>query len=77
MQDQLIFLLSAPRSGSTLLQRMIGGHSQIYTHPEPHLISPLAHLGFYDNIDKAPFDHINAAEALKSKPPRVFNQFSP
>ncbi|MCA9575126.1 MAG: sulfotransferase [Sandaracinaceae bacterium] len=66
MQDQLIFLLSAPRSGSTLLQRMIGGHSQIYTHPEPHLISPLAHLGFYDNIDKAPFDHINAAEALKS-----------
>ncbi|MBK6808563.1 MAG: sulfotransferase [Sandaracinaceae bacterium] len=66
MQDQLIFLLSAPRSGSTLLQRMIGGHSQIYTHPEPHLISPIAHLGYYDNIDKAAFDHVNAAEALKS-----------
>ena len=29
---------------------MIGGHSQIYTHPEPHLISPIAHLGYYDNI---------------------------
>lgn len=66
VQNQLIFLLSAPRSGSTLLQRMIGGHSQIYTHPEPHLISPIAHLGYYDNIDKAAFDHVNAAEALKS-----------
>lgn len=45
---------------------MLGGHSEIYTHPEPHLITPLAHLGFYDNVDKAPYDHINAAEALRS-----------
>lgn len=45
---------------------MLGSHSQIYTHPEPHLITPIAHLGYYDNVDKAPFDHINAAEAMRA-----------
>lgn len=62
---RLIFLISAPRSGSTLLQRMIGSHTAIHTHPEPHLITPLAHLGYYRNVDRAPFDHINSAEALR------------
>lgn len=62
----LIFAISPPRAGSTLLQRMLGGHSEIFTHPEPHLITPIAHLGFYGNVDKAPYDHINAAEALRS-----------
>jgi hypothetical protein len=66
VQDQLLFVISPPRAGSTLLQRMLGSHSQIYTHPEPHLITPIAHLGYYDNVDKAPFDHINAAEAMRA-----------
>ncbi|HTU56863.1 MAG TPA: sulfotransferase, partial [Polyangiales bacterium] len=65
MQDRLIFVISPPRSGSTLLQHMLGSHSQILTYPEPHLITPLAFLGFYDIVDKAPYDHINAAEAIK------------
>jgi hypothetical protein len=65
MQDRLLFVISPPRAGSTLLQRMLGSHSAIYTHPEPHIITPLAHLGFYDNVDKAPYDHINAAEAIR------------
>ncbi|MDD9937780.1 MAG: sulfotransferase, partial [Myxococcales bacterium] len=38
----------------------------IYTHPEPHLITPLAYLGFHDLVDRAPYDHINAAEAIRS-----------
>jgi Sulfotransferase family len=66
MQHQLIFLVSPPRSGSTLLQRMLGSHSQVFTYPEPHLITPLAFLGFHDLVDKAPYDHINAAEAIKT-----------
>lgn len=62
----LVFVISPPRAGSTLLQRMLGAHSEIFTHPEPHLITPIAHLGVYDNIDQAPYDHINAAEAVKT-----------
>lgn len=65
MKDRMLFLLSAPRSGSTLLQRMLGSHSEVYTHPEPHLMTPLAHLGYYGNVDKAPYDHINSAEATR------------
>jgi hypothetical protein len=44
---------------------MLGSHSAIYTHPEPHIITPLAHLGFFENVDKAPYDHINSAEAIR------------
>lgn len=65
MQDRLLFVISPPRAGSTLLQHMLGAHSQIFTYPEPHLITPLAYLGYYDLVDKAPYDHINAAEAMK------------
>jgi hypothetical protein len=45
---------------------MMGAHPEIFTHPEPHLITPIAHLGVYGNVDKAPYDHINAAEAAKA-----------
>jgi hypothetical protein len=65
VQERLVFVVSPPRAGSTLLQRMLGSHAQIYTHPEPHLITPLAYLGYYDLVDKAPYDHINSAEAIR------------
>ena len=65
MTPSLVFIISPPRAGSTLLQRMLGAHDRVFTHPEPHLISPAAHLGYFNNVDKAPFDHINAAEALR------------
>ena len=66
MHDRLLFVISPPRAGSTLLQRMLGSHTEILTLPEPHLITPLAYLGFYDLVDKAPYDHINAAEAMRT-----------
>ncbi|MBW1809255.1 MAG: sulfotransferase [Deltaproteobacteria bacterium] len=65
MQDKLIFVIGPPRSGSTMLQRMLGSHTAIFSHPEPHIITPLAHLGYYAKVDKAPYDHINAAEAIR------------
>jgi len=65
MQKKMIFVIGSPRSGSTMLQRMLGSHSAIYTHPEPHIMTPLAHLGFYESVDKAPYDHINASEAIR------------
>ncbi|MDH1543291.1 sulfotransferase [Stutzerimonas stutzeri] len=43
--DQLIFMISLPRSGSTLLQKILGNHSEIYTRSEPWLmLHPLSAL---------------------------------
>jgi hypothetical protein len=64
-QKRLIFVISSPRSGSTMLQRMLGSHSQVFTHPEPHLITPLNYLGYFNTVDKAPYDHINAGQAVR------------
>ena len=66
MPPQLVFIVSAPRSGSTMLERMLEAHSLIAGGPEPHLLTPLAHLGVWDNVDKAPYDHVLAAEAQKA-----------
>ena len=65
MQERLIFLIGAPRSGTTLLARMLGAHSAIYGRPEPHLITPIAHLGYFGTVQKAPYDPINAEQAIK------------
>lgn len=65
MSVQMLFVISSPRSGSTMLERMLESHSMILGGPEPHLLTPLAHLGVWDNVDKAPYDHILAAESQK------------
>jgi tetratricopeptide (TPR) repeat protein len=36
--ENLIFLISQPRAGSTLLQRILSGHSDIYTTAEPWIM---------------------------------------
>src|SRR5215510_10276362 len=65
MQDRLIFLIGAPRSGTTLLARMLSAHSMIYGRAEPHLITPIAHLGYFGNVHKAPYDQNNVAQAIQ------------
>lgn len=65
MEDKVLFVIGPPRSGSTLLARMIGAHSLIYGRPEPHLLTPLAHLGYYAKVEKAPYDAVLAAEAAR------------
>lgn len=62
--ENLIFIISAPRSGSTLLQRMMGSHSQVFTHPEPHILTPLAFQGVFYQVEKADYNHKVAATAL-------------
>src|SRR5215510_7293661 len=64
MQDRLIFLIGAPRSGTTLLARMMGAHSAIYQRAEPHLITPIAHLGYFGKVQKAPYDPNNVDQAI-------------
>jgi hypothetical protein len=56
MQDQLVLLIGSPRSGSTLTARMLGAHRAVHAPPETHLLTPLAHLGLYASVEKAPYD---------------------
>jgi hypothetical protein len=65
MQDRLVFLIGAPRSGTTLLARMMGAHSAIYQRAEPHLITPIAHLGYFGKVQKAPYDPNNVEQAIR------------
>ena len=65
MESKLIFVIGSPRSGSTLLQRMLSSHSSIFSCPEPHIITPLAHLGYYETVEKAPYDHLRAVDAIR------------
>lgn len=65
MEDQLIFLIGAPRSGSTLLARMLGAHSAVHAPPEPHLLTPLAELGYDDHVAEAGYDPIIAQNAIR------------
>ena len=58
VQNQLLFLIGPPRSGSTLLNRMLGAHPAIHAPVEPHLLTPLAHLGYYDRVTSADYDPI-------------------
>jgi hypothetical protein len=65
MAVQMLFIIGSPRSGTTMLERMLESHSMILGGPEPHLLTPLAHLGVWEKVDKAPYDHVLAAEAQK------------
>jgi hypothetical protein len=40
---EIIFLISAQRSGSTLLQSMLASHPSVHTEPEPWLLLPLVY----------------------------------
>ncbi len=62
---KMLFLVGLPRSGTTMLERMLSSHSMIQGGPEPHILTPLAYLGVWDKVDKAPYDHILSAEAQK------------
>jgi hypothetical protein len=64
LQDRLIFVIGSPRSGSTMLARMLGAHSAIHAPAEPHLLTPLAHLGFYASVERAPYDPIITRQAI-------------
>lgn len=66
IEDRLLFVIGPPRSGSTLLMRMLSSHSEIYSRPEPHLFGPLAHLGYFETVEKAPFDQFQAADAMRA-----------
>jgi hypothetical protein len=65
MQGRMFFVVGAPRSGTTLLMRMLNVHPDIFTRPEPHLLTPLAYLGFDGYVQKAEYDQFQASESIK------------
>ena len=63
MGENLIFIFSQPRSGSTLLQRILAGHPDVYTTAEPwFLLHPLYALR--TNGIHTEYDHTLANRAL-------------
>ena len=60
----LIFVLSLPRSGSTLLQRVLGLHPQIATIAEPWLLLPICY-SLREHGITAPYDHSLLVQATK------------
>jgi hypothetical protein len=65
LQERLLFLIGSPRSGSTLLTRMLGAHPAVLSPPEPHLLTPLAHLGYYETVEKAPYDPVVSQRGVR------------
>lgn len=63
MSQRPLFLLSLPRSGSTLVQRVLAVHEQVDTTPEPWILLPqlyaLREWGAY-----AEYGHASAARAI-------------
>ncbi len=62
--QNLVFLISQPRAGSTLLQRILGGHPDIHTVSEPwlmlHPLYALRHEGY-----QAEYNEQSARVAVK------------
>src|SRR6266516_2767342 len=60
----LVFLVSTPRAGSTLLAALLGSHPDVLCPPESWLLLPL--VGFRDDrlLVTAPYDHQLAQQAV-------------
>ena len=61
---QLIFLVSQPRAGSTLLQRILAAHPQVHTLPEPWIML-LPAYGLRGRGLEAEFDQRVAGQAVR------------
>ena len=74
MQNQLVFLIGVMRSGSTMLARMLGAHSAIHSPAEPHLITPLAQLGYFAKVERAAYDPTISQIAARALVPTLPRQ---
>jgi hypothetical protein len=63
--ENLVFILSLPRSGSTLLSIIMGAHSQIYCPPEPWFLLRLAEV-YGEPTSERIFDDYYASLATKA-----------
>jgi hypothetical protein len=66
LSERLLFVIGAPRSGTTLLMRMLNAHPDIHSRPEPHLLTPLARLGYFGRVHAAPYDVFQAQSSIRA-----------
>jgi hypothetical protein len=59
-----LFVLSLPRSGSTLVQRVLASHEQVSTVPEPWLVLPQVYA-LRERGAFAEYGHVPASRALR------------
>lgn len=62
--QKLLFLFSLPRSGSTLLQRILAAHNEITTTSEPWILLPYLYTLKKDGV-YANYNHIELFKAVK------------
>lgn len=67
-----LFLLSLPRSGSTLVQRVLAAHDAIATAPEPWLLLPLVYAT-HEGGTYAEYGEVPAARAIREFAERLPN----
>ena len=76
--ENLVFLISQPRAGSTLLQRMLVGHPEIFSTGETWLMLPLVYMMHHKQDSSAVYRANWAQEALSefvdSLPPGTYEQ---
>lgn len=70
---KLLFLISAPRSGSSLLQQILNSHPAIYSLPEPWLMLPLVYLTKEDKEGRNAYNEAYAKINLRQFLDRVPN----
>jgi hypothetical protein len=64
VKPKLIFLLSPPRAGSTMAQRVLAAHSEIATTPEPWVLLPPL-FALRERGAVADYGHVMAARAIR------------
>ena len=62
---RLVFILTLPRSGSTLLQRLPAQHPDLHSLPEPWIMLPLTRV-FSNTVGAAAYDESLAHRAIES-----------
>lgn len=61
---QVVFLISLPRSGSTLLQKILAAHPKVASTGEPWILLPLAYIEQSKGVE-AIYNHANAAKGVR------------
>jgi hypothetical protein len=64
LSQRPVFLLSVPRAGSTLVQRVLAAHPEVATAPEPWLLIPQIYAMRERGV-LAEYAHVTAARAIR------------